>query len=735
MHSNNPIIPYISLCSGYEGIGIGLHRCIPNLRCVAYCEREAFAIANLVAKMESGLLDAAPVFTDVTNFPWADYAPYMAGGILSFGWPCQPVSCAGKRKATEDERWLFDIIADGISILRPGMLFAENVEGLLSARMPDGSSVFGHCIERLESLHYKVEAGIFSAAEVGAPHQRKRVFILAYRNDAGWQAGWHHAISSQGWQPHELAACGSDQRGAEELADSLCQRGASGLSRSLAGHEGFAGIADDCGSEGCGELADAGSKRPREARGLQSFGSQDGTTGSGKIATAWPIQLADTGHIEPQGWGSASQGQQSGAGRVPRSQPAPCHDQVWPSRPGQQQYAWEPPRTTGKMENGSWLGRQISSQQSRKNAVQGEWGLERDDINNQGHGISECKLETRRKTEKSNDPHFGCDAVSWGKTERIGDQSYRREQIEQLRLESGICDSSREQPPCSNDGPKLHERRIQSNGEAQYRPSRGDTTINGIAVSNSEEYECMPTNHIVDSFWKKVEGFEARVMADTNDAGRKAGRDNPIPIQGRESHQPTSHCSNQARTMEDTICSGSEESEYINTGLSSEPSRSYPETMGDSSQQGFSGLGDEQSSSCSWKRGGHALRASQEVGDSECVRLQGWGEQRAMGEESCIPSREGREPSTSTQEPIDTGGGNDESEFSKIECEVGGDAYESSVGVGMPVMSSLCDSELEEIYEWMVKCENRTDELRLLGNGVVPATATKAFITLFNKLK
>jgi hypothetical protein len=55
--------------------------------------------------------------------------------------------------------------------------------------------------------------------------------------------------------------------------------------------------------------------------------------------------------------------------------------------------------------------------------------------------------------------------------------------------------------------------------------------------------------------------------------------------------------------------------------------------------------------------------------------------------------------------------------------------------MGMPVMSSLCDSELEEIYEWMVKCENRTDELRLLGNGVVPPTATKAFITLFNKLK
>jgi site-specific DNA-cytosine methylase len=105
----------------------------------------------------------------------------MAGGILSFGWPCQPVSVAGQRKAVDDERWLFDIIADGIAIMQPGMLFAENVEGLLTARMPDGSSVFGHCIERLESLHYRVTAGIFSASEVGAPHQRKRVFILANR--------------------------------------------------------------------------------------------------------------------------------------------------------------------------------------------------------------------------------------------------------------------------------------------------------------------------------------------------------------------------------------------------------------------------------------------------------------------------------------------------------------------------------------------------------------------------
>ncbi len=282
MHNNTPIVPYVSLCSGYEGIGLGLHRCIPNLRCVAYCEREAFAIANLVAKMENGLLDAAPVFTDVTNFPWADFAPYMAGGILSFGWPCQPVSCAGKRKATEDERWLFDIIADGIALMRPGILFAENVEGLLSAKMPDGSLVFAHCIERLESLHYKVAAGIFSASEVGAPHQRKRVFILAVSNSLG---------------------------------------GAAGLSRSLAWNEGVAGVSDNGGGEGCGELADA---QLHGCHNADQRPNQHGVEGALGKATAKSTRWS--------GFYSSQHRQAVGNG------------QVWPSRPGEPQHGWEPPR-------------------------------------------------------------------------------------------------------------------------------------------------------------------------------------------------------------------------------------------------------------------------------------------------------------------------------------------------------------------------------------------------------
>jgi hypothetical protein len=75
-----------------------------------------------------------------------------------------------------------------------------------------------------------------------------------------------------------------------------------------------------------------------------------------------------------------------------------------------------------------------------------------------------------------------------------------------------------------------------------------------------------------------------------------------------------------------------------------------------------------------------------------------------------------------------------DSECSETECSLGGDAYEPSIGVGISELSGLSDSELAEIREWMVKTDNRTDELRLLGNGVVPATATRAFLTLLEKL-
>lgn len=250
---------HIGLCAGYGGIELGLKRVIPNLRSVALCEIEAFACANLVAKMEAGLMDCAPIWTDLKTFPWAEFRDRV--DILTGGYPCQPFSAAGKRLGTEDPRHLWPFIADGIRILRPKLCFFENVEGHISLGLRE-------VIGELGAIGYQTAWGIFSASEVGAPHQRKRVFILAYDR-----------MQEPCWLP-------------------------SGLARD-------------------------------------------------KMASAWEcrdeggIQLANAGRIEPQGWCGAADGQQSGAGRIPRGEPAPRHDQVWPSRPGEPQHAWEPPRVVG----------------------------------------------------------------------------------------------------------------------------------------------------------------------------------------------------------------------------------------------------------------------------------------------------------------------------------------------------------------------------------------------------
>lgn len=180
---------HLSLCSGYGGIDLGLRRAIPNLRTIAYAEIEAFACENLLARMEGGQLDAAPIWPDLKSFPWGAFRDRV--DILSGGYPCQPFSAAGKRLGTEDPRHLWPYIADGIRILRPRLCFFENVEGHISLGLRE-------VIGELESMGYKVSWGIFSAREVGAPHQRKRVFILAHRDrERGQLSNWWRESAEQ----------------------------------------------------------------------------------------------------------------------------------------------------------------------------------------------------------------------------------------------------------------------------------------------------------------------------------------------------------------------------------------------------------------------------------------------------------------------------------------------------------------------------------------------------------
>jgi DNA (cytosine-5)-methyltransferase 1 len=273
----------------------------------AYVEIEAFIIWNLVKQMEQGVLDPAPIHSNIKTFPWE-----ILRGKIDFifgGYPCQPFSVAGKLGGTEDPRHLWPYIKSGIETIKPVGCFFENVRNHLNIGYEQVKT-------ELEELGYRVEQGIYSAEEVGAPHKRDRLFILAiladtYTNDSGNELG---NISSESKEIKR-----EEQR--TERNQALWQRGRN-ESRSCSKqmeHSSFAGL-QESGYSNVGEFSE------EERKGLDDRPKQSGD------------ELAHSGCI----------------GRWPES-----HESiepkfidkgyVWPSKPGQEQFGWEYPRTESRV--------------------------------------------------------------------------------------------------------------------------------------------------------------------------------------------------------------------------------------------------------------------------------------------------------------------------------------------------------------------------------------------------
>lgn len=159
----------LSLCSGAGGLDHGLRLAVPSARAVCYVEIEAYACEVLATRMEEKLLHPAPIWSNIKTFDgkrWRGLVDCVIGG-----YPCQPFSAAGRRLGEHDPRHLWPYVARIVEDIDPDYCFFENVEGHVNIGFEQVKS-------ELERLCYRVEAGLFSAAEVGASHLRKRLFIL-----------------------------------------------------------------------------------------------------------------------------------------------------------------------------------------------------------------------------------------------------------------------------------------------------------------------------------------------------------------------------------------------------------------------------------------------------------------------------------------------------------------------------------------------------------------------------
>lgn len=169
------VINTLSICSGVGMLDVGVHAGLEHLgiksRTTAYAEWDAYAASQLVALMEAGCLDAAPVWCGDLGRIDGQSLRGRVDAVIG-GFPCQPHSVAGKREGTNDERWIWPAIVDLIRDTGAWLVVLENVRGLLS------SGGMGPVLADLSGIGFDAEWTVLSAGEVGASHRRERVFIV-----------------------------------------------------------------------------------------------------------------------------------------------------------------------------------------------------------------------------------------------------------------------------------------------------------------------------------------------------------------------------------------------------------------------------------------------------------------------------------------------------------------------------------------------------------------------------
>lgn len=200
-----------SLCSGIGGLELGLERA--GLGTTAWqCEYDPHA-SEVLARHWPGV----PNHGDVKLTDWTQVEPV---DVICAGYPCQPFSTAGRRQGTEDERHLWPAVRDAVGVLGPRLVVLENVRGHLSLGFPE---VLGD----LADLGFDAGWCLLRASDVGAPHQRARLFVAAYARgpgagrDSGGLAG---TSGAEGFGPVDSGAPGLYRPASPDAQDERGER-------------------------------------------------------------------------------------------------------------------------------------------------------------------------------------------------------------------------------------------------------------------------------------------------------------------------------------------------------------------------------------------------------------------------------------------------------------------------------------------------------------------------------
>jgi DNA (cytosine-5)-methyltransferase 1 len=137
---------------------------------VFQCETDPFCRQVLTYRFPQ-----CDLFSDIKTSNFSKYHGTI--DVITGGFPCQPFSVAGKRKGTNDDRYLWPEMLRVLHEVRPQWFVGENVCGLLTLQ---SGVVFERVCADLEDARYAVQSFVIPACAVGAPHRRDRIWIVAY---------------------------------------------------------------------------------------------------------------------------------------------------------------------------------------------------------------------------------------------------------------------------------------------------------------------------------------------------------------------------------------------------------------------------------------------------------------------------------------------------------------------------------------------------------------------------
>jgi DNA (cytosine-5)-methyltransferase 1 len=156
----------LDLFSGIGGFSLGLES-TGYFQTIAFVEKDKFCRKVLQKNFNN-----IPIEEDIRNVRGSNYA----ADVITGGFPCQPFSVAGKRKGTDDDRYLWDETIRVVAECKPRWFIGENVEGLINI---NNGMVLRQVQTDLEEQGFQVQCIVIPASGIGAWHQRKRIWIVA----------------------------------------------------------------------------------------------------------------------------------------------------------------------------------------------------------------------------------------------------------------------------------------------------------------------------------------------------------------------------------------------------------------------------------------------------------------------------------------------------------------------------------------------------------------------------